>query len=94
MLLSLNRAKSSFRFVFETEAAFNKWYEERAHEYEPRVTNTRDAAVKKYALGTAGKIEIAQTWVVVVEMRKYFRDLLTHYHSQANADFYADFFTE
>ena len=94
MLLSVNKAKLSFGFIFRTEADFNQWYEERASDYEPRVRNTMIAAAKNYALGTAGKIEIAQTWVVVVEMRKYFRDLLTHYHSQANADFYADFFTE
>ena len=34
--------------------------------------------------------EVIQTWVVVLEQRKYFMALLNHYHSRNNLTFFKD----
>ena len=35
-------------------------------------------------------IEIIETWVVVLEQRKYFMALLNHYHSRNDSTFFQD----
>ena len=72
------------------------WFDEHHEEYDDLVNQTLDAyvmnghAVNEEDIDRADN-EIAQTWVVVVEMRKYFCALLEHYHSHGNAQFYHDF---
>jgi hypothetical protein len=96
MLWSINAAKSSFRFAFETDANLQMWFDEHHEEYDDLVNQTLDAyvmnghAVNEEDIDRADN-EIAQTCDVVVEMRKYFCALLEHYHSHGNAQFYHDF---
>ena len=96
MMWSINAAKSCFRFAFETQVNLDLWYAEHYDEYYELVNQTLDTYVMNgYGVNEEdidrAHNEIAQTWIVVVEMRKYFCDLLRHYHSHGNAQFYHDF---
>ena len=81
MLWSINHAKASFRFAFETESDFNLWYAEHHEEYDELVRKTLDACTCASTAKEKRK-EVQKTWVVVVEMRKFFVSLLRRYHSR------------
>lgn len=93
MLWSINHAKSSFRFAFETDADLQMWFDEHHEEYDDLVKQTLDACAADRNVEEIERAleEMRQTWFVVVEMRKYFCALLEHYHSHGNAPFYHDF---
>jgi hypothetical protein len=93
MLWSINAAKSSFRFAFESDADLQMWYDEHHEEYDDLVNQTLDACADNRNIEEIESAleEMKQTWVVVVEMRKYFCDLLEHYHFHANPRFYRHF---
>lgn len=80
MLWSINAAKSSFRFAFKSDAGLQTWYDEHHEEYYGLVNQTLDAcaADRNVEEIESALEEMRQTWVVVVEMRKYFCDLLRH----------------
>ena len=92
MLWSINAAKSTFRFAFETDADLQMWFDEHHEEYDDLVNQTLDAcaADRNVEEIESALEEMRQTWVVVVEMRKHFCDLLRHYHSHGNPQFYHD----
>jgi nitrate reductase assembly molybdenum cofactor insertion protein NarJ len=77
MLWSINAAKSSFRLAFETEKNMELWNQDHGEDYRHLIDETRKR-------GNVDLKEVKETWTVVVEMRKYFCDLLTHYHSHGN----------
>jgi hypothetical protein len=93
MLWSINAAKSSFRFGFESDAGLQMWFNEHHEEYDDLVNQTLDACADNRNIEEIESAleEMRQTWFVVVEMRKYFCALLEHYHSHGNAQFYHDF---
>jgi hypothetical protein len=96
MLWSINAAKSSFRFAFQSDADLQMRFDEHHEEYDDLVNQTLDACAADRNIEEIESAveEMRQTWVVVVEMRKYFCALLEHYHSHGNAQFYHDFFQQ
>ena len=93
MMWSINAAKSSFRFAFQRDSDLQMWFDEHHEEYDDLVNQTLDAcaADRNVEEIVSALEEMRQTWIVVVEMRKYFCDLLRHYHSHGNAQFYHEF---
>ena len=73
MLWSINHAKSSFRFAFESDTDLQMWYDEHHDEYDDLVNQTLDACADNRNIEEIESAleEMRQTWVVVVEMRKY-----------------------
>ena len=94
MHLFINRAKSSFKFAFATSRDLELWFAEHIDEYYLMVNETLDAYVMKDAdendIERAHR-EIIETWVVVIEMRKYFQALLVFYKNQGNPHYYETF---
>jgi hypothetical protein len=89
MLWSINSAKATFRFVFETDSDLDLWYAEHHGDYDDYVNQTLDACDEDRnddEIGGAVE-EIRQTWVVIIEMRRYFCDLLRYYHTRKNLSF-------
>jgi hypothetical protein len=69
------------------------WYDEHHEEYDDLVNQTLDACAADRNVEEIESAweEMRQTWVVVVEMRRYLCALLERYHSHGNAQFYHDF---
>jgi hypothetical protein len=70
MLWSINAAKSSFRFAFETDADLQMWFDQHHEDYDALVNQALDACAADRNVEQIENAleEMRQTWVVVVEM--------------------------
>jgi hypothetical protein len=95
MMWNLNAAKASCRHIYEKKQNFQLYYNENLHDFEDLVEETIELDFvnnpdEEYLL----PIEIIETWVVVLEQRKYFMALLNHYKSRNNPTFFKEILGE